>query len=143
MLLFALLFLSAFAARAQWRQPPTTGSLQEMLADRTNYAGMSGLSPQLEASLVNRGDNAKNKQAQVEVEVWGVDLIEPDSNREPKLTEAYLTYRLDNQPIIKTADKEQTFRNLTPGRHQIAVQLALSDGQPLGSAKVLDLRIPR
>jgi hypothetical protein len=142
--LFAAITLFAgLTASAQWRERPTTGSPQRTLPDRTNFAGMSGMGPQLEVGLKEHDQNAKDKRAVVEVEVWGVGLIEPDANREPNLTEAYLTYRMDDQPVIKTAEKEHTFSNLSPGYHTISVQLASSSGQPVGARMELSVKIPK
>lgn len=141
-LVFSVLFVFCLPVLAQWRQPPTTGSSPMNLADRTMYAGMSGVGPLLEAELVDEHKNADQKQAVVKTEVWGVDLIAaPQSGGEAKRSEAYLSYRLDQQPEIKTADKEQTFRNLSPGNHKIVVQLAYADGHPAGAPVVLDVRI--
>lgn len=139
---FSALFVFCLPVRAQWREPPTTGSSPMTLPDRTMYAGMAGIGPLLEAELVDEHKNADQKQAVVKAEVWGVDLIAvPLSRGEAKRSEAYLSYRLDQQPEIKTADKEQTFRNLSPGDHKIVVQLAYADGNPAGAPVVLDVKI--
>jgi hypothetical protein len=140
-LVSAVLFLFCAPMPGQWRQQPTTGSTPMRLTDRTNYAGMSGIGPLIEAELVDEHKNADQKQAVVKTEVWGVDLISPpQAGVDAKRSEAYLTYRLDQQPEVKTADKEQTFRNLPPGDHKIVVQLAFADGRPAGTPVVLKLK---
>lgn len=137
-----LLFAFCFPVMAQWRQQPTTGSTPMTVADRTKQSGMTGIGPQLEAELVDEHKNAEQKQAVVKVEVWGVDLISaPQGAAEAKRGEAYLSYKLDRQAEIKTANKEQTFRNLSPGEHQVTVQLAYADGRPAGAPMVLKLKI--
>lgn len=137
-----LLFAFCLPMMAQWRQQPTTGSTPMTVADRTKQAGMSGTGPQLEAKLVDEHKNTEQKQAVVKVEVWGVDLISaPQAGVDAKRGEAYLSYKLDQQAEIKTANKEQTFRDLSPGEHQVTVQLAYADGRPAGAPMVLKLKI--
>lgn len=136
--LFVLLFALSMPGYAQWRQDPTTGSTPMRLPDRTNYAGMSGLGPMLEAELADEHRNAQDKRAVVKAEVWGVDLINPpQSGVAIKRSEAYLSYRLDQQPEVKTTDKEQTFNNLPAGDHTIVVRLAYADGSPAGAPVTL------
>ena len=139
-----MILVAAFsiAASAQWMQDPETGSAPERVADRTKMSGMSGLGPQLEVGLVKPGENAKKKQAVVAAKVWGIDLITPGSYTQPNLTKGYLVYRVDEQPVIKTADKEVTFRNLSPGYHAVTVQLSSPDGHLVGARMVLAVHIP-
>jgi hypothetical protein len=135
-------FFSLFAS-AQWMERPNTGSPQKYLPDRTNMAGMSGMGPELKVSLVNTHKNASARKAVVRIEVWGVDLVEPQRNQEPKSTLAYVTYQLDSGEVVKTAQKEQMFGNIPPGYHHIYVQLASLDGQPVGARMTLTVHIPK
>lgn len=126
---------------AQWKQQPTTGSTPMRLPDRTMYTGMSGIGPQLDAELVDKDKNAKEKRAVVKVDVWGMDLVAPHPGAEPKRSEAYLIYQLDQQTQIMTAEKEHTFDNLSAGEHKIRVQLAHANGHPAGAPVILSLKI--
>ncbi|HYG98789.1 MAG TPA: hypothetical protein VD837_06625 [Terriglobales bacterium] len=140
--LAAVVLTFALPMFAQWRQEPTTGSTPMRVPDRTNYAGMTGLGPLLEAEIVDEDANASQKKAVVKAEVWGVDLIAPpQANAEVKRTTAFLTYRLDQQQAITTAQKQYTFSNLPSGDHSITVQLAAANGQPMGAPVVLHVRI--
>lgn len=141
-ILASILIVSAVSTSAQWAQNPHTGSSLQIVADRTNYAGMSGLAPELEVEVKDAHENAHNKQVVVEARVWGIDLVEPGSSQQPSLTRGYLLYRVDEQPVIKSAEKEMTFRNLSPGRHTVTVQLSSPDNYPVGTSKVMTVRIP-
>lgn len=140
--LAACVLLSAIAS-AQWIERPLTGSSQSLLTDRTMMAGMSGLGPQLEVSLVDPDKNAAGSKAVIRVEVWGVELVQPQSNQEPKLTLAYITYQLDSGEVIRSAEKQQTFSHMIPGYHHIYVQLASLDGQPVGARLTLTVDVPK
>jgi hypothetical protein len=142
LVLVSLLFLSLIAS-AQWVERPHTGTSQTYLADRTNMAGMVGMGPQLEVFLVDADKNAVDKRAVVRIDVWGVDLVEPQSNQEPKLTQAYVTYQLDSGEVVRTAAEEHTFENLTPGYHHVYVQLASLDNQPFGARLTLTVHVPK
>lgn len=136
-------FSLSIAAFAQWAERPLTGSPQQTFADRTKLSNLSGMGPQLEVGLVDADKNASQRQAVVDVEVWGVNLVSPNSGHEPRNSEAYLLYRLDNQPVVRTDEKEYTFSNIPPGHHSISVQLAMSNGQPIGNRMVVSVRIPK
>lgn len=142
-LCFVAFLLSSAVASAQWIERPHTGSSQNLLPDRTNMTGMSGMGPQLEVQLVDADKNASEKKAVVRTEVWGVDLVEPQGNEEPNLTKAYMTYQLDGGEVVKTSEEEHTFENLAPGYHHIYVQLASLDGHPKGARLTLTVHVPK
>ena len=142
----SVLLLFGLSAFAQWTwndKKPRTGSPQGTLVDRTNMAGMSGMEPSLEVALLNKDQNADQKKAAVKVETWGVNMIPPDSNRPPRLTEAYILYRMDDQPVVRSDKKEHTFTDLKPGWHSITVQLAASNGEPIWARMILNVHIPK
>jgi len=134
---------SAMFLFAQWRQRPRTGSPQNLLEDRTNMWGMSGLLPALQAGFVDKAKNAQQKQAVIHVKVWGVHLVAPGSSNEVNNDKASLAYVLDHSPEYRTDQTEYTFRNLSPGHHTITVQLMALNNQPIGAKMILGLEIPK
>jgi hypothetical protein len=128
---------------AQWKENPKTGSPQQRLEDRTNMAGMTGMVPMLKASFVHRSKNFPQRQAVVQAEVWGVNLVPPGSSNEPSLGKAYLAYVLDHYPVHKTDQKTYTFSDIPLGRHTISVQLMALNNQPIGERRILGFVIPK
>ncbi len=135
--------LIATTVFAQWVENPQTGSPQQQLPDQTKMAGMTGLAPELKAGIVDEGKNAKQRKAVVRADVWGVNMVSPGDSGEPKGNNAYLSFVLDNNPPVRTDQKEYTFSNVSRGRHTITVRLLSTDGQEIGSNVVLGFRIPQ
>ncbi len=142
---FAILTTIVFttlSVSAQWAQDPTTGSSQQQLTDRTKLAGMTGLDPELKADFVQKSNNAKEHKAVVRADVWGVNLVPPDSNASQNGT-ALLSFALDHNAPAKTNQQEYTFENLSPGQHTITVRLLSPEGQEIGSNVVLGIHISK
>jgi hypothetical protein len=131
------------AALGQWTEKPRTGSPEQMLPDRTNVAGMSGMTPELQAGLIDAQRNAAERRAVVHAEVWGLNLAEPQSQSQPKRNDGFLRYVLDRNEPVNTAGKEYTFPNLSPGYHTITVQLIAADDQPIGAKLVMTVHVPK
>ena len=138
----SLLLATCLPAAAQWKERPSTGSPTGSLSDRTTLAGQSGLGPLLIAKLVDAKANARNHKAVVEVQTDGLKIVDPVPDREPRIDEAHLQYRLDNGPIQKTTAKTWTFERLSTGEHLIRVALAASDGHQLGEEKSFRVKVP-
>ena len=114
--------------------PPTTESTK---------SGMT-----LNASLVSaRGEKLtpptpdgaiEADEAIVQVEVKGIDLIDPAKTGEkPAAGQGHLHYRVDRQPVIATTATKLSFHELGPGPHTIEVMLAANDHTPLGPMTTL------
>lgn len=140
-LLLAVCILPSRAV-CQWKEPPTTGSPENTLPDRTIFVGQSGLGPMIYATLVEPVGNTKTHKAVVEVQTDGVTLVDPATHREPKLDEAHLTYQLDDHDPINSTSLTCTFTDLRPGEHRIRVSLSSNDNHPMGKEQVLKLRVP-
>lgn len=139
---FAVFFLVP-QGYCQWKELPSTGSPVERLPDRTIFVGQSGLGPLLVAKLVDKERNAKERKAIIEVEIDGVQLVEPDAtHNHPKIDEAHIQYRLDGGPVENSISKTWTFAQLSVGQHEIVVSLVTSDNHLLGRSKKLHVRIP-
>ncbi len=141
LVLVAVVLFTAMCVSAQWAQYPTTGSSPQQLPDRTKLAGMTGLDPELKAGFVQKSGNAKEHKVVVRADVWGVDVIPPDSNM-PQNGTAFLSFALDNDAPVKTSQQEHTFENLSAGQHTVTVRLLSQDGQEIGSNVVLGVRVP-
>lgn len=130
-------------AYGQWKEPPATGSPSNQLPDRSTLAGQAGVGPLLIAKLVDRNANARNHKAVVEVQTDGLTIVDPATvDDQPKLDEAHLQYRLDNDAIQNTTSRTFTFQHLSRGTHLIRVALATSDNHQMGKEKTLKVNIP-
>lgn len=95
------------------------------------------------AKLVDRNANARNHKAVVEVQTDGLTIVDPATvDDQPKLDEAHLQYRLDNDAIQNTTSRTFTFQHLSRGTHLIRVALATSDNHQMGKEKTLKVNIP-
>ncbi len=101
------------------------------------------MGPELEVSLVDADRNAENKRAVVRIEVWGVELVQPQPNEQPNLTKSYVTYQLDDGEPVKTAEEEHAFENISPGYHHVYVQLAYLSGEPRGARLTVTVHVPK
>jgi hypothetical protein len=136
-------FLAAcLAANAQWKEPPATGSPVNRLPDRTTLAGQAGMGPLLIAKLVQPQLNASNHRAVIEVQTDGFKIVNPAVEREPRIDEGHIQYRLDNGAIQNTTSKTWRFEHLSPGWHVVRVALATSDNHQLGREKRLKVNVP-
>lgn len=135
--------LLAPKAECQWKQPPSTGSPESHLPDRTKLAGQSGTGPLLTARLLDKEANAKKHRVVVEVQTDGVELVDATAvQNEPRLEEAHIQYTLDDQPAHNSTSKTWTFENLSPGEHRIQVTLASSDNRKIGKGTTLMVEVP-
>jgi hypothetical protein len=142
-MLAAGLLFAPVRGQCQWKELPATGSPTERLPDRTIYAGQSGLGPLLSATLLDKDRNAKERKAIVQVQTDGVRLVDPSTvHNQPKLDEAHIQYRIDNEPVRNSISKTWTFENLAAGDHEIHIALATSDNHPIGKPKRLHVHIP-
>lgn len=139
----AMVVVWAVVGPAQWIERPQTGSSQAQLADLTKMSGMTGLGPALEAELERESENAKEKKAVIRAAVWGVNLVDPNSVKEPSNTQAFLAYTVDRNAPVVTAEKEYTFANLTPGEHIITVRLMAAQNLTIGVPKMVKVEIPK
>lgn len=99
--------------------------------------------PSLKALLVDPQTSAKDKSATVEVNVTGVNLIDPAlTNKQPRKNQGHLHYQVDSGPVIATTTKKLSFHGLTPGTHKIVVMLANNDHSPAGPQQTLEIVIP-
>ena len=136
------LLFAGGVAMCQWKEPPATGSPPNELRDRTPLAGQSGLAPLLDAKLLDRDSNARQGRAVIQVETDGVVIVPAaEANYQPKLDEAHIEYRLDQEPPRDTTSKRIVLEKLAPGEHVIHVSLVASDGRTMGVAKTLTLRV--
>lgn len=134
---------AGFPAYGQWKEPPATGSPSSQLPDRTTLAGQASLGPLLIATLVNVRANAKNHKAVVEVQTDGLKLVDPDATKNgPRVDEAYIQYRLDNEPIRNSTSKTWAFEHLSSGEHLVRVALATTDGHQIGEERSLRVKVP-
>jgi hypothetical protein len=139
----SLLLGACLPALAQWKELPSTGSPSNRVPDRTTLAGQAGLGPLLIVKLVDPKSNARSHKAVIEVQTDGLKLVDPAAaNHEPKIDEAHIQYRLDNEPIQDTTSKTWTFENIPSGEHVIRVALATSDHHQLGEEKSLRVKVP-
>lgn len=137
-----LVLCAASAGYGQWKERPATGSPQNRLPDRTTLAEQAGLGPLLTARLVDPKTNSRKHRAVVEVQIDGVQLVEPEANHQPRADQAHLQYRLDNDPIQNTTSRTCTFEHLASGQHLIRVALADNENHELGKDQSLRLNVP-
>lgn len=130
-------------AQCQWKQPPSTGSPENHLPDRTKLAGQSGIGPLLTARLLDKEHNARKHRAVIEVRTDGVKLVDAASVQgEAKLDEAHIQYSLDNGPTQSTTSRTLIFENLSRGGHLIHVNLASDDNRKVGKGTTLKVEVP-
>jgi hypothetical protein len=111
-------------------------------ADVTASPG-AGAAPELSAALSDAEKKAHEQTATVEVEVVGIQLIDPGAVKEqPQPGQGHIHYQLDNGPIIATTSTKLSFHELSSGPHKITVMLAGNDHQPLGPQETLTVNIP-
>ena len=99
--------------------------------------------PALSAALMQPEQKAKKHEADVQVQVTGIDIVDPAmANEKPAPGQGHLHYQLDSGPIVATTATKLDFHKLAPGKHQITVMLAGNDHQPLGPKETLHVTIP-
>ena len=99
--------------------------------------------PSLQATLVDATELAQKGGAKVEVEVTGLELVDPASVQErPRPGQGHLHYRVDDGPVIATTVTKLSFHELTPGAHTFEVSLVGNDHQPLGPSETLRVSVP-
>ncbi len=150
------------AVAAQDRYSVRGGTTQDApaaVAPRTPLPGEVGTSPgiprqnppstydtkgmKLTAHLLDAGRNAVRKEADIQVDVAGIQLTDPDVAREhAQKDQGHLEYRVDNGPVVATTSTKLSFRELPSGSHRIVVGLVANDGTPLGPHQVLEVDVP-
>ena len=99
--------------------------------------------PTLSAMLLQPEQKAKKHEADVQVQVAGIDIVDPaTANEKPVPGQGHLHYQLDSGPIVATTATKLDFHKLTPGKHQITVMLAGNDHNPLGPKETLHVTVP-
>jgi hypothetical protein len=99
--------------------------------------------PDLKATLVNPEHNAKEHAATVQVNVAGVEMVDPATVKEkPQAGQGHLHYQVDNGPVVATTAPKLSFHDLSPGQHTIVVMLAGNDHSPLGPRATMTVTIP-
>jgi hypothetical protein len=99
--------------------------------------------PTLSATLMQPEQKATKHEADVQVQVAGIDIVDPaTANEKPEPGQGHLHYQLDSGPIIATTATKLDFHKLAPGKHQITVMLAGNDHSPLGPKETLHVTIP-
>lgn len=102
----------------------------------------AGHPPALSASLVDPEKKASKHEATVEVQVAGIQLVDPAKvNEQPAEGQGHLHYQVDSGPIIATTAPKLSFHELSAGEHKITVHLVGNDHKPLGPQKTLTATI--
>lgn len=141
---YALIVLLLSPVLAQWREKPMTGSQPEMLPDRTDIAGQSGLGALITAQLVDEHANARQHRAVVQVQTDGLQIIDGASaNYAPRLNQAHIQYQLDAGAPADTTSRRIELAGLSPGEHQIRIALVGNDNKPIGHQSTLKVHIPQ
>ena len=103
----------------------------------------AGSTPELSAKLSDPEKKAQEHTATVEVQVAGIQLIDPAAvNEQPQQGQGHLHYQVDTGPVIATTTTKLSFHELSSGSHEITVMLVSSDHQPLGPRETLPVTIP-
>ncbi|HEY0607487.1 MAG TPA: hypothetical protein VGD58_31505 [Herpetosiphonaceae bacterium] len=113
------------------------------------YASAAQSSPELVVSTPAEGATIAGTDVAVAFQVTGVNLVpsgvplteagkRPDANRPG---EGHLHFMLDLLPIVVWEHTEPyTFNNITPGEHQLMVELVNNDHSPLSPPVVRQIR---
>lgn len=113
------------------------------------YAGAAQSSPELVVSAPAEGATITGTDVAITFQVAGVNLVpsgvplteagkRPDANRPG---EGHLHFMLDLLPIVVWEHAEPyTFNNITPGEHQLMVELVNNDHSPLSPPVVKQIR---
>jgi hypothetical protein len=129
-------------AYSQWKEPPSTGSPEYRLPDRTYIAGQSGMAPTLTATLQAPENNAAHHTVVVRAQTDGVELQYPQAKDEPLLGCGHIEYQLDGSMPENTAARLWTFSRISPGDHTITVRLVGADNQELVKPTRLRVHVP-
>jgi len=121
----------------QGRMPEAQGQ-----ADQVHQTAVPA--PALSATLIDRDQKAKAREATIQVQVSGVEMVDPASVHEkPQQGQAHLHYQLDSGPVIATTATKLSFHELPPGKHQIKVMLAGNNHTPIGPKETLQVTVPK
>lgn len=104
---------------------------------------VSSVPSAMTARLIDAKKNAKQHTVIVDVQVSGIQLIDPmyvTNKSDP--TQAHLHYQVDNGVVIATPSSKMSFHGLVTGRHHIAVQLANAQHAAVGAQADLFVTIP-
>jgi hypothetical protein len=134
--------------------PPSTGAEDKTEGAKPNTpartgdvsatgAGRAGGAPAMTAKLVDASNKVKNREATIEVEVTGIEMVDPaQTDGQPNPGQGHLHYRVDGGPIVATPSTKLSFHELRPGRHQLLVQLVGNDHKPLGPEQTFTINVP-
>jgi hypothetical protein len=107
------------------------------------WASLSWAEAALDARLVEPDRNAMQASATLEVEVSGLELIDPATAMErPQTGQGHVHYRVDAGPVIATTATKLSFHELSAGVHRFRVELVGNDHQPLGPSESLEITVP-
>lgn len=98
--------------------------------------------PMLRATFRDKEKNAQKQTALVEVETQNIGLVNLDGSSYAGSDMGLLEYRVDQAPVLATADTRVMFRDLMPGKHTITVSLVNTEYKELGAKVVLEVDIP-
>jgi hypothetical protein len=99
--------------------------------------------PTLSAQLLDANKKAQEQTATVEVQVAGIQLMDPAAvHEEPQRGQGHLHYQVDTGPLIATTTTKLSFHELSSGSHKITVMLVGNDHQALGPRETLTVTIP-
>lgn len=97
----------------------------------------------LVVKLVNPEQQAAKRAATVQVDVTGVELVDPaTAGDKPMAGQAHLHYQVDAGLVIATPVPKLSFHELKPGDHVITVTLVANDHMALGSAQQVRVSVP-
>lgn len=129
----------AGATLAQAAEPPTQAAQQAQ-----TVGSHAAVPPAFSAVLVAPEQLARQRSVMVQVTAPKMAWVEPaEAAGVAQPGQGHLHYRVDDGPIIDTANPLLTFHALSPGRHTIAVELASNDHRPVGRPiQLLTVTIP-
>ena len=153
-LLSLLILGAAFAVSAQERIADTSQQTDQGYqampnrtietqheADQVRKTAVSA--SRLSAALIQPEQKAKQHDANVQVQVTEMDLVDPaTTNEKPPPGQGHLHYQPDSGPVIATTAAKLSFHKLSPGKHQITVMLAGNDHNSLGPKERLHVPVP-
>jgi hypothetical protein len=140
LILFAA--LGCGCSYAQWKEPPSTGSPQYRLEDRTYMAGQSGMGATITAQLEDATENAKHHKIVVRAQPDGVTVQAGQTSAQPNLDEARIQYQLDTQTPENTTSNRWTFAPVSSGAHTVTIRLVDGNNKALAEPATLTIHVP-
>jgi hypothetical protein len=104
----------------------------------------AGDAVEFSAKLLDREKKAQAQEATVEVQVAGIQLIDPAAvSEQPQQGQGHLHYQVGDGPVIATTATKLSFHELNLGEQKITVRLVGNNHQPLGLQDTLTVIIPK